>query len=147
MSESCKNIYRKHGVEVEMYFRGGNIIRDLLVHPKDKDNILKKSGVIYRDSCGRVDCDEEYIGETGRTFGERFREHLRTPSLIYDHHNTIGHELSLDNFQIVGRENQSIARNIREAIFIRANDPSQTGILTSTSCHIYKMRCWSSHQN
>ena len=47
---------------------GGSTIRDLLVHPKDRDTILKKSGVIYRYRCGRVDC-EEYIGESGRTFG------------------------------------------------------------------------------
>ena len=46
LSESCKNICRKHGIE--MYFKGGNTIRELLVHPKDKDNILQKSGVIYR---------------------------------------------------------------------------------------------------
>ena len=31
MSESCKNICRKHGVE--MYFRGVNTIRDLLGTP------------------------------------------------------------------------------------------------------------------
>ena len=42
--ETCKNICRRHGVEV--YFRGGSTIRDLLVHPKDRDTILKKSGVI-----------------------------------------------------------------------------------------------------
>ena len=30
----------------------------------------------------------------------------------------------LDNFSIVGREDNSIARNIKEAIFIRVNDPS-----------------------
>ena len=59
MSESCKNISRKHGVET--YFKGGSTIKDLLVHPKDKDNILQKSGVIYRYKCGRVDCNEEYI--------------------------------------------------------------------------------------
>ena len=59
-SESCKNIFRKHGVE--MYFRGGNTIRDLLVHPKDKDTILQKSGVTYNYKCGRVDCEEQYIG-------------------------------------------------------------------------------------
>ena len=35
----CKNIWRKHGVE--MYFRGGNTVRDLLVHPKDRDTILQ----------------------------------------------------------------------------------------------------------
>ena len=50
----------------------GRTIRDILVHPKDKDTILKKSGVIYKYSCGRVDCGEEYIGESGRTFGERY---------------------------------------------------------------------------
>ena len=45
-----------------MYFRGGSTIRDLLVQDKDKDTILKKSGVIYRYRCGRVDCEDEYIG-------------------------------------------------------------------------------------
>ena len=99
-------------------------MRDVLVHPKARDTILKKSGVIYRCRCGRVDCEEEYIGESGRTFGERFREHMRAPSTIIDHHNTTGHEVSLDNFSIVGREDNGIARNIKEAIFIRVNDPS-----------------------
>ena len=124
LSESCKNICRKHGVE--MYFRGGNTIRDLLVHPKDRDTILQKSYVIYRYKCGRMDCEEEYIGESGGEFVERFREHLRAPSPIHDHHNITGHELSLDNFRIVGREDQNIARAIKEAILIRVNDPSLT---------------------
>ena len=60
MGKSCKNIPRKHGVE--MYFKGGNTIKDLLVHPKDRHTILQKSGVIYRFRCGRADCEEEYIG-------------------------------------------------------------------------------------
>ena len=111
MGESCKNICRKHGVEI--YFKRGSTIKDLLVHPKDKDNILQKNGVIYRYRCGRVDCNEEYIGESGRTFvGERFREHMRAPSL------------SLDNFSIVGREDHDIARTIKEAILIRVNGHS-----------------------
>ena len=122
LGESCKNICRKHGVEV--YFRGGSTIRDLLVHPKDKDTILQKSGVIYRYRCGKVDCEDEYIEESGRTFGERFREHMTASSPIIDHQNITGHEVSLDNFSIVGREDNNIARNIKEAIFIRVNDPS-----------------------
>ena len=77
MHESCKNICRKHGIE--MYFKGGNTIKDLLVHPKDKNTILQKSGVICKYKCGRVDCEEEYIGESGRTFADRFREHMRAP--------------------------------------------------------------------
>ena len=36
--------------------------------PKNKDLILKKSGVIYRYKCDRADCDEEYIGKSARKF-------------------------------------------------------------------------------
>ena len=108
MGESCKNICRKH--VVEMFFKGGNTIKDLLVHPKDRDTILKKSGVIYRFRCGKVDCNEEYTGESGRNFAERFRGHMKAPSSINDHHIITGYEVSLDNFSIVGREDQSIAR-------------------------------------
>ena len=122
LSESCINICSKHGIE--MYFKGGNTIKDLLMHPKDRDNILQKSGVIYRQKCGRVDCKDENIGESGRTFAERFREHMRAPSPIHDHFNITGHEVSLDNFSIVGREDQSMARTIREAMLIRVNDPT-----------------------
>ena len=39
LSGSCKNVCRRHGIE--MYFKGANTIRQLLVHPKDKDDILK----------------------------------------------------------------------------------------------------------
>ena len=39
----------------------------------------KKSGVIYRYKCDRVECDEEYIGESARTFAERFKEHQKAP--------------------------------------------------------------------
>ena len=72
--------------------------------PKDKDPMLKKSGVIYSYKCGRVECDEEYIGESSRTFGERFKEHQKAPSPIFDHFNTTDHSISIDNFNIVGRE-------------------------------------------
>ena len=68
--------------------------------PKDQDAIHSKSGVIYRYQCDRVECDEEYIGESSRTFGERFKKHLKALSPIYDHYNTTGHNVTLDNFSI-----------------------------------------------
>ena len=49
---------------------------------------------------------------------------MKAPSPIHDHHNITGHKVFLDNFSIVGREDQNIARTIKEAILIRANDPS-----------------------
>ena len=66
--------------------------------------MMKKSGVIYSYKCGRLDCDEEYIGESSRTFGERFKEHQKAPSPIFDHFNITGHNISVENFNIVGRE-------------------------------------------
>ena len=112
----------KYGVQV--YFKGGNTIKNLLMAPKDKDPLMKKSGVIYRYKCGRVDCDEEYIEESSRNFGERFKEHQKAPSPIYDHHNITGHNINIENFEIVGRESQNLMRTIKEALYIRVNDPS-----------------------
>ena len=84
----------------------------------------KKSGIIYRFKCDRLECDEEYIGETARTFGERFKEHLKAPSPIYDHSNITGHSTTLDNFSIVGREEQNLSRLIKGSMIIRINNPS-----------------------
>ena len=46
----------------------------------DRENIMQKSRVIYRYKCDWLECDEEYIGESARTFGERLKEHSRAPS-------------------------------------------------------------------
>ena len=73
LSESFKRTCRKYGIEVHLKRR--QTIKNLLMNPKDKDPILKRSGVIYRFKCNRVECDEEYIGESARTFGERYKEH------------------------------------------------------------------------
>ena len=122
LSESVKNICKKYGIQV--HFKSGKSIKDELVAPKDKDHLTKKSGIIYRYKCNRLECDEEYIGETARTFGERYKEHLKAPSPIYDHSNTTGHNITLNNFSIVGREEQNLSRLIKESMFIRVNNPS-----------------------
>ena len=92
--------------------------------PKDQDPMQKRSGVIYRNKCDRVECDEEYIGESSRTFGERFKEHLKALSPIFDHYNITGHNVFIENFSIVGREEQNLMRAIKEALYIRVNNPS-----------------------
>ena len=71
LHESLKNVCRKHGVQV--HFKGGNTIKSLLMATKDKGPITKKGGIIYRYKCDKLECDDEYIGESSRTFGERFR--------------------------------------------------------------------------
>ena len=113
---------KKHGIHI--YLRGGKIMKDLLVAPKDKDSITRESSIIYRCKCDRLECDDKYIGESARTFGERFREHLKAPSTIYDHSNITGHTTAQDNFSIVGREDHKLMRLIKETIYIRVNNAS-----------------------
>ena len=62
LSESVKNICKKYGIEVHL--KSGKSIKDELVAPKDQDHLTKKSGIIYKYKCDRLECDEEYIGET-----------------------------------------------------------------------------------
>ena len=92
LSESFK-VCSSHGVQV--YFKGGTTIKNFLMAPKDQDPIQKRSRVIYRYKCDRVECDEEYIGESSRTFGEReFKEHLKAPSPIFYHYNITCHNVT-----------------------------------------------------
>ena len=103
---------------------GGSTIRNLLMAPKEKDNITSKGGIIYRYKCDHLGCTVKYIGETGRTFENRYKEHLRAPFPIHNHTTAMGHLIKLDNFSIVDRESQGVTRTIKDATFIRVNDPS-----------------------
>ena len=60
-SESFKKVCNNHGVQV--YFKGGTTIKNLLMAPKDQDPMKSRSDGIYRFKCDRVECDDEYIGE------------------------------------------------------------------------------------
>ena len=122
IGESLKNICKKHGVDV--HFKGGQTLENILVSPKETDKITSKSSVIYSYTCGMIDCDEVYIGESGRTFGERYKEHLKAPSPIFLHQNNSGYVTTLDNFRIIGREDNSLARTIKESMYIRVNNPT-----------------------
>ena len=109
---------------MQVYFKGGTTIKNLLIALKDQDAIQKRNGVIYRYKCDRVECDEEYIGESSRTIGERFKEHLKASSPIFDHYNITGHNVTIKNFSIAGREDQNLMRTIKEALYTRVNNPS-----------------------
>ena len=77
-SENFEDICGKVGVQV--HFKGANTVNKLLVAPKDKGSICNIGGVIYRYRCDQPECIMEFIGDTGRNFGKRYKEHLRAPS-------------------------------------------------------------------
>ena len=122
LGESIKKICRKYGIQT--HFKGNRTINNILVKPKDKDPLDRQSGAIYWYQCGKLRYNEEYIGETSRTFGERHKEHLKEPSPIYGHSSQSGHGTNPDNFTIIGREDHGLARTIKDSIYIRVNNPT-----------------------
>ena len=120
----CESIKICGRYGIQTHFKGSNTIRNLLVSYKCKYPMVTKSGAIYWFQCGDLSCDVEYIGKTSRTFGERYKEHLKDPSPIHHHSNHTGHPTSHNNFQIIGRDGYGLARNIKEFIFIRVNNPT-----------------------
>ena len=112
LSDSCQSICSKQGIQ--MHFRAGKTIKDLLVNPKDKNSIIQKSGEIHRNKCGRVDCEHEYIKESGRTLTERFKEHMKAPHPSMTTTNTTGQAITVDNFSIMGGRNKVLPDQLKK---------------------------------
>ena len=121
-AESIKHIYSKYGIQV--HFKGNTTIKQILMKPKDRDPKDSKSGLIYSYQCPQLDCNDECIGETARTLGERRKEHLKQPSPIHGHSQATGHPIDNNKFNIIGREDWGQARTIKESIDIRVNNPT-----------------------
>ena len=111
LCKSIRKICSRYGIQT--HFKGNSTIKNLLVSPKYKDLMANKSGAIYWFQCWDLACGDEYIGETSRTFGERFKEHLKEPSPIHHHSINTGHPTTQQNFQIIGREGHGTARTIK----------------------------------
>ena len=99
-------------------------IKQTLMKPKDQDPKDNKSRLIYSYKCQDLTCGEKYIGKTSRVLGDRHKAHLKGPSPIHAHIQHTGHSSTADNFNIIGREERDLARSIKEAIYIRVNNPS-----------------------
>ena len=89
----------------------------------NKDHKTKQTGVIYQYQCPHIQCSSSYIGESGRSLGERVKEHLKAPSSIQLHSATTGHPLDPNQFNIMHKEVHNQSRTIKEAMFIRVQDP------------------------
>ena len=100
-------------------------IRKALSHPKDKLQVLERSGVVYRVNCRN--CPKHYIGQTGRKLGTRLKEHSSAIrrhdqySLISVHEDTTGHQIDLNSPQILARSRTKRAREFLESWFSGQN--------------------------
>ena len=116
-----------------------NTLRRLLVHPKDKRDVLHTSNCIYEIPC--KNCDKTYVGETERLFSARLKEHQgatkkvddkkftrserrasekeQTKSAVSDHAARTNHVIDWDGTKIIGKEHHKRSREVREAMEIR----------------------------
>ena len=71
ITEKTQRIMRKYNIATGV--KPYSTLRNTFVHPKDKRDTLEKCDVVYRIPCHN--CDQVYIGETGRPLKVRMEEH------------------------------------------------------------------------
>ena len=84
-------------------------------------------GPVYKIKC--EECEATYVGETERSLKSRFNEHRRPRSTTsmgskHIHTDQLEHTVELDNTEILTTESRWFERGVKEAIFIRALNPS-----------------------
>ena len=90
----------------------------------NSSNSCDSSGIIYYIKCKR--CNQEYIGQTGRTLSKRFGEHRgyvnnKTNDPTGIHFNLPGHRLSDMEVSILEKvhSKDKVTRETRESLYIR----------------------------
>ncbi len=74
LSEELQRIFKSHGVPTPTYHKPSCTLRQMVVHPKDKNKKEQQFGVVYEITC--EDCKEKYVGDSqnARTLGSRLKE-------------------------------------------------------------------------
>ena len=132
--EKFRKMCKRKGIQV--HFKGTNTLRTMLGNSKDKDPKNSQTGIIYHYKCPQINCPSTYIGESGRSLGERVKEPFKAPSPIHLHSTTTGHPMDPEQFSIIHKEVNSQSRTIKETMFIWIQDPTlnrnlSTNYLTS----------------
>ena len=83
-AEKFKRLCKNRGIQV--HFRGTNTLRTALGNPKDKDPKSNQTDIIYKYQCPHIQCTSSCIGESGRSLGERVKEHFKAPFSIHHTH-------------------------------------------------------------
>ena len=120
VSDKLRRILSQYGVRT--FFKPSVSLKDCLM--KVKRGEPDKSNIVYKISC--QDCDEFYIGESGRQLRTRVKEHerdtreIRFSSAVAEHSHKNDHR---PNFEasILCKEGNWFKRKLKESMFIYAN--------------------------
>ena len=136
--------------KLKLVFKTSNRLSSFFVF-KDKLPAALDSGVIYKYNC--ANCKVSYIGCTKRYWEKRLEEHTHVSSLtgkplsggqIFAPQQHVRAEkcsssphVQRDNFEIIGRENNSYVLKIKESIFIYKYKPKLNGTLSSAPLYLF----------
>ena len=100
-----------------------NTLRSLWVSKSKRE---KQCGVVYSVKCN--ECDKEYVCETTRMLGTRFREQTQSDgnhpnSAIEEHTSSTSHHYTLDDTKILVKEDKWFPRKIWVALHIHKRSP------------------------
>ena len=73
LTESVARVLKRH--QIATAIKPMKTIRNILVHPKDKQERDEKSDFFYKIPC--KNCEQVYISETGRKIGTRLKEYTK----------------------------------------------------------------------
>jgi len=127
VSEAIQRILSQ--LELVVRFRPHRTLHNLLSHPKDPIPEMDRTGVVYRIPC--ASCEKCYIGQTGRSFSHRQKEHKAavksfnvTSSALAQHYIDTGHTIDWDNAAIIDSHPHWHHRCSLESWHIRAHPDS-----------------------
>ena len=125
-----------------MIYRPNNTLRQMLVHPKDPTPLQDKAGVVYKIPCSS--CPRVYIGQTGRTLGQRVKEHQRSvrdkkiaTSALAEHSERTGHTIDWTRTEVLDNCTHTSKRCLVESWMIQ-KEPSSLNRELGTLPTVYK---------
>ena len=120
------------GQKLVFYYKRGKSLENLF--SQNFKNFWPDDGLngVYKISC--KNCEQNYIGETGRPFCVRLSEHEKYSGPLghyasFDHISRFGHNLDFENSRIVKHESNPYRRKIIESLYM-----SETQLFENNSC-------------
>ena len=114
---------------IPTYVKPTNTLRQLLVKPKDPESKENVVGPVHKIKCEECEVTYVYVDEKERSLKSRFNEHQRLSSTTSEvakhiHLEQPEHSVELDNTEILTTESRWFESGMKEAIYIRALNPS-----------------------
>ena len=105
--------------------------------PKDKDEMKKQSNIIYWYRCGRTECNDEYIGESARTFEEKLKEHLKAPYQFMNMITQLAIKQQWTTLRLLEERVMASPEPSRRSFTLESTTLLSTEMWANTTCHIF----------